>query len=266
MNGQNISCPRCGNQLAADAKFCGSCGATMQVAIPQGQTGEPTSSSVGKVVTAAKGVLNKFSNEEQDPSVVADVYSKVSTILTYSEEILYIAVQKKLIPNVSPDCVVLTNKRFIKYTKKNVGIMGVKVPLTCRLGGADFEDYNWRDLHDAHVKEGIRSATLTLKTTQGQIISVDDLPKAQARQLYALARSIQDRSFEERRQRELEDKRAAVGSVNVQTGILATSQPVSQPAQEDPMEKLAKLKKMVEAGMITEDEYNTKKAEILSKM
>jgi hypothetical protein len=42
---------------------------------------------------------------------------------------------------------------------------------------------------------------------------------------------------------------------------------VSQPApKEDPMEQLNKLKKMVEAGLITEEEYNTKKAEILAKM
>ena len=52
----------------------------------------------------------------------------------------------------------------------------------------------------------------------------------------------------------------------MQTGILEArlNQLVSQ-LQEDPMEKLTKLKKMVEAGLITEDEYNTKKAEILAK-
>lgn len=55
----------------------------------------------------------------------------------------------------------------------------------------------------------------------------------------------------------------------------ATPQPIAQPAprpapqpatNEDPMEQLNKLKKMVEAGLITEEEYNTKKAEILAKM
>jgi len=39
-----------------------------------------------------------------------------------------------------------------------------------------------------------------------------------------------------------------------------------QVPEEDPMELLTKLKKMVEAGLITEEEYNTKKAEILSRM
>jgi len=48
---------------------------------------------------------------------------------------------------------------------------------------------------------------------------------------------------------------------------VGTPQAVPQQApKEDPMEQLAKLKKMVEAGLITEEEYNTKKAEILSRM
>jgi hypothetical protein len=47
----------------------------------------------------------------------------------------------------------------------------------------------------------------------------------------------------------------------------ATPQPVPQPApKEDPMEQLNKLKKMLDAGLITEEEHNTKKAEILAKM
>jgi hypothetical protein len=44
-------------------------------------------------------------------------------------------------------------------------------------------------------------------------------------------------------------------------------QTVSQPvASADPMEKLAKLKSMLEADLITEEEYNAKKAEILAEM
>ena len=44
-------------------------------------------------------------------------------------------------------------------------------------------------------------------------------------------------------------------------------QQVAQPApKEDPMEQLNKLKKMLDAGLITEEEHNTKKAEILAKM
>jgi hypothetical protein len=66
-------------------------------------------------------------------------------------------------------------------------------------------------------------------------------------------------------ERELVEKRAGAGGIvmNVPTAPQAVPQPA---LKEDPMEQLAKLKKMLDAGLITEDEYNTKKAEILSRM
>lgn len=44
------------------------------------------------------------------------------------------------------------------------------------------------------------------------------------------------------------------------------SAPTEQSAPEDPMEVLAKLKKLLDAGLIEQSEYDTKKAEILSRM
>lgn len=40
----------------------------------------------------------------------------------------------------------------------------------------------------------------------------------------------------------------------------------NSPATDDPMEKLAKLKKMVDAGLITQDDFEKKKANILASM
>lgn len=252
-----ISCHRCGKQISADAKFCNSCGATVQVAVLQGQTSGQTSSGVGQVLGVAKGVLGRFTNEEQDPAVVDHVYSKVAQILAPGEDILYIAVEKKLVMNIAPECAVLSNKRFIKYKPK-------------KLGGFSFEDHMWRDLHEAHIKEGMRGATITMKTRDGHILSVDDLPKAQARRLYAYAQSMEESVLKARMEWGLIEKRAGAGAITM-TGITNAPQPVPQAIpqaapQEDPMETLAKLKKMVEAELITEEEYNTKKAEILSKM
>lgn len=44
------------------------------------------------------------------------------------------------------------------------------------------------------------------------------------------------------------------------------AQPSSQGSTEDPMETLAKLKKMLDAGLIEQSEYDAKKAEVLSRM
>lgn len=121
-------------------------------------------------------------------------------ILTTGEEVSYIAVQKRPMVNVAPECVVLTSKRFILYMPK-------------LLGGANFEDYIWRDLRDARLQEGFMGATLTMQTMGGKVIAVEYLPKAQARRLYAVAQEMEERVCEERRSRELEDKRAAAGGV-----------------------------------------------------
>ncbi|MBN1956050.1 MAG: PH domain-containing protein [Anaerolineae bacterium] len=198
--------------------------------------------------------LAKFLNEEQNPEIVERVYGRVQQILTSGEEISYIAVQKKtldMIGNLSPDCVVLTNKRFIIYRPK-------------LLGRVDFEDYIWRDLRDVRLKEGIIGATLSFQTVKGRTILVESLPKAQARRIYSVAQEMEEAMLEERRAREMEEKRAAAGGIVLQTGM-----PVANPApavQDDPVEKLKKLKAMQEAGLITEAEYEGKKAEILAQM
>ena len=195
--------------------------------------------------------LDRFLNEKQDPKIVEKVSENVSQILTQDEEVRYIAVQKKLVMNVAPICVVLTNRRFIIYKP---GI----------LRKVDFEDYIWRNLKDAHLKEGFRGATLTMTTIDGHKIQVEDLPKAQARRLYSLAQELEVNAFEERRERELEEARAKAGGVVVHGSNTASHE---QPkTQDDIIQKLSQLKKMADSGLITEEEFQSKKADILSEM
>jgi hypothetical protein len=183
---------------------------------------------------------------------VQQVFKRVSQILTREEEIFYIAVQKKPVVNIAPDCVVLTNRRFILYKPK-------------LLGGASFVDYIWRDLHDAQLKEGIMGAVLTMLTVKGRRITVDYLPKAQARRLYAFAQEMEERVREERRKRAMEEQRAAAGGITIQ-GDPSTISTQAPAAPEDPVQKLKQLKEMMDASLITEAEYEAKKAEILSRM
>lgn len=194
-------------------------------------------------------LLSKFANDEQDPAIVEQVHSRASEILTDGEEIAYIAVQKKLVMNVAPMSVVLTNKRFIIFKPK-------------MMGGINFDDYLWRDLHEAHIRDGLRSSTITINVGDHDR-SVDNLPKTQARKIYTFAQSMEEKMKEERRQRELEEKRASSGGIIMNTAIPITPQPAQK---DDPLETLKKLKNMLDAGLITEEEYNTKKAQILSNM
>ena len=198
--------------------------------------------------------IKELVTEEQDPKVIEKVLPKVQEYCTSNEEVKYIAVQKKTLGvNFSPDCIALTNKRIILIRPKSFGL------------SLDFKDFSWMNVADVHMKEGVFAATITIKTTSGQSDSMEDIPKAQARRLYRFAQEMEETKKEERRQRDLEDKRAiAGGGITINTPShqpQATATPV-----EDPMEKLTKLKSMLDMGILTQAEFDAKKADILSKM
>lgn len=196
--------------------------------------------------------IKELVTEEQDPKVIEKVLPKVQEYCTSNEEIQYIAVQKKTIGvNFSPDCIALTNKRVILIRPKQFGL------------SLDFKDFSWMNIADMHMKEGMFTATITIKTISGQSDSMEDIPKAQARRLYRFGQEMEETKKEERRQRDLEDKRAMAG------GGITINTPSSQPqavAAEDPMEKLTKLKSMLDMGILTQAEFDAKKTDILSKM
>jgi hypothetical protein len=201
-------------------------------------------------------LVRRFQNEEQDPDTVQRVLEKVQQILTSGEEVSYVAVQKRPVVNISPQCVVLTNRRFILYQ-------------ATVLGAVTFDDHVWRDLKDVKLKEGLLGATMTLRTIAGGEFTIEYLPKAQARRLYAVAQEMEERVHEERRSRELEDKRAAAGGVTLhqaQPGPVPPLPTSSHEPADDPVQKLRRLKDMMDAGLIRAAEYESKKAEILSRM
>ena len=126
---------------------------------------------------------------------------KHAQLLTAGEEIAYIAVEKPLV-SLSPDSVVLTNKRFILYRPK-------------LFGRVEFEDYIWRDLHSAELVEGVINSRFLVQTTEGLTLTVENLPKVQARKIYAFAQQMEEFVREERRVREMEEKRASAGGINI---------------------------------------------------
>ena len=197
-------------------------------------------------------------SHHRDPGAAAQVFEKVAQLLTAGEEIAYIAVEKPLV-SLTPDSVVLTNKRFIIYRPKI-------------FGRVEFEDYIWRDLHSAELVEGVINSRFMVQTTAGLTITVENLPKVQARKIYAFAQQMEEFVREERRVREMEEKRAAAGGINIGAAgaaAAAASQNAMQPpppAKEDPVQILGKLKQMLDQGLITADEYNAKKKDLIAKM
>lgn len=197
--------------------------------------------------------LKKFLNEEQDPKAVEKLLTKVNGLLTSGEQVEYIAVQKKPVVNLSPDCIALTNKRIIFCRPRNLGL------------SMDFQDYAWKDILDCHMKEGIIGATFSMKTVKGNMNMLDYLPKAQARKLYQFAQQKEEEMVAYRREHDLENKRAiAGGGITVNASLPIPQNVVEQ--KEDPLETLQKLKKLLDSEIISQMEFDTKKTAILSKM
>ncbi len=198
--------------------------------------------------------ISQFLTDEQDEAAVSKIVPKIRELLTKDEEIEYIAVQKKLVANFSPDAVVLTNRRFIIVRPKLLGMT--------------FSDLPWREVHDVHMSEQVLTATITCRSTQGAVVAVDSLPKKQARRVYSYAQQVEEQAYEKRQQVELEKLRASAGGVVVHAPAATSAAPQPQPMStaDDPVQILAKLKQLLDAELVTQAEFDQKKAEILSRM
>lgn len=124
--------------------------------------------------------IKKFLNEEQDPKAVDKITSKLTDLLMKNEEIGYIGVQKKPAINVFPDSIVLTNKRIIICKPKNLGL------------SMDFTDYTWDDISGTFVKENILGSEFSFTTKTDLTISIDYIPKIQARKINTFAKEQLD--------------------------------------------------------------------------
>ena len=219
-------------------------------------------------------MIEKFLNDQQDAKAVEKVYSRLVELLPPGEEILYIAAQKKPLVNLLPDCVVVTNRRVLFFTPANLGL------------SLKFVDFIWKDIADVNMKEEIIGAVFTIKTTQGAEMGVDYLPKVQGRKLYQYSQECREN---ERKREELQKiqhtplpPRPVEKPVEepVAKPVLETPPPAPEPvappapapapvveAKPDELtEKLKKLKMLFDNGLISQDEYNTKKLELLSDL
>ncbi|MEN1928444.1 PH domain-containing protein [Luteimonas sp. MJ250] len=196
--------------------------------------------------------ISQFLSDEQDETAVRKILPKVSELLTKDEAVEYIAVQKKFVVNISPDAIVLTNKRFVLVQPSMFGMK--------------FQDFPWREVDNVHMSEQMLGATLTCKTTTGKIVAIESLPKKQARRVYSYAQQIEEQAYEKRQQVELEKMRASAGGVVVHAPV-PLSAPTSTPTTgEDPLAALAQLKKLLEAELINPEEFAGKRAEILARL
>ena len=139
------------------------------------------------------------------------------------------------------------------------------------LGGFEMTDFRWQDLGDAKIKVGIfgadismsifGSTDLAISKESGNVLFLPGFRKEQAEKIYRLAQA-QDQSWREKRRiRELEELKAKSGGVTI--GSNQGSQQTGS-ASEDAAAKLQQAKQMLENKLISDSEYESIKARIIS--
>jgi hypothetical protein len=235
-----------------------------------------------------KEQFKKFLNEEQDPKAIEKIASKLSDLLMKNEEIGYIAVQKKPAITVLPDSIVLTNKRIIICQPKNLGL------------SMNFIDYTWDEIEGTFVKENILGSEFSFTTRTNMEVSIDYIPKIQARKIFTYAKeqldilkggavlnapimenvpivSIEEAEIVEEMETEEVTSFAEIMPVTPPVYTMEKEQfntptesskesGLSGLSQDELFEKLQNYKKLLDNGLILQGEYDAFKKEILSYM
>ena len=224
--------------------------------------------------------LKKFLNEEQDPKAIEKITSKLNDLLMKNEEIGYIAVQKKPAITVFPDSIVVTNKRIIICQPKNMGL------------SMNFTDFTWDEVEGTFMKENILGSEFSFSTKTQIQVSIDYIPKIQARKISTYAKeqldllknpvvaeeaNIQVPEFIQEEIEEVETEEV-VNYAEIMPAVSNYAEPIAENTatstdklsneltQDELFAKLQNYKKLLDNGLILQGEYDAYKKEILSYM
>jgi len=232
-------------------------------------------------------LIDRFLSDEQDPKAVERVLGKLNDMLSNNEELIYLAVQKKPAVNLLPDCIAVSNKRIFYCEPGNFGIT------------MNFKDISWKSIKEVSFKEEFFGSKFICVPQQGENIITEYIPKVQARKLYQAANEQLENFREQQRQTELEEKRAITPAPSIAIAAeepepVAVPEPIEEtpvlynppmvptpsvppvaptppaPIVEEPEDettlKLRKLKSLFDKHLITQEEYDAKKADILDTL
>ena len=158
-------------------------------------------------------------------------------------------------------CIAATSGRFISVSRR-------------LLGGYDSSDIRWQDLKETRIRAGILSADLTLVaqastdlnigSAGNQVWTFDGLRKDQAQAIYRICQQHDQVWREKRRVRELEELRAKSGGVQFGNAPSAYTGTDAAGAESEPARRLRQAREMLDAKLITDSEFESIKAKIVS--
>lgn len=220
--------------------------------------------------------IEKFIQDGQDPKIVEKIYSKIEDMLSNGEEAVYMAVQKKPAVTLLPDCITISNRRIFLCEFTKLGL------------STNFEIFQWREIKDIAFKEEIFGSKVTVIPFTGENLSIDYIPKTQARKLYQYIKDALEENNQENSsppQNIIADETHGSAITTVQISHSNTHPEKIEPTLEQlhdlnveeaivPVQdesdevtrKLQKLKNLFDKQLISQAEYENKKAEILKQL
>ncbi|HLS94486.1 MAG TPA: PH domain-containing protein [Sphingobacterium sp.] len=233
--------------------------------------------------------IDKFLQDGQDAKVVEKIHDKIVDMLTGGEFIQYISVQKKPAVTLLPDSITVSNKRIFLCEFTKLGF------------ATNFEIFSWSDIKDIAFKEEIFGCKVTVIPAAGENLTIDYIPKVQARKLYQLIKqALEQPPTPLAKTSGAQPSEAATRPATVEHVVAAPERPQSIPptgpmpavpttpekeyspsvpapadtqaaanrdAGEDELtQKLRKLKTLYDRQLITQAEYENKKSELLSQL
>jgi hypothetical protein len=199
----------------------------------------------------------------QEPSLES-AFATLRGLLTAGETLEAWAAQHRLYALTHRRaCIAATSGRFISLNRR-------------LLGGYESADIRWQDLKETRISAGILAADLTLIAQASSDLNIgsevnrvwtfEGLRKDQAQAMYRICQQHDQVWREKRRIRELEELRAKSGGVQI-GGQGSGGQPYSGDsagAESEPARRLRQAREMLDAKLISDSEFESIKARIVS--
>jgi hypothetical protein len=142
-------------------------------------------------------------------------------------------------------------------------------------GRFEFQDYLWYDLFNAHLQQNMFGSVFSAQHVRGMFVSMDYLSKQAAQTLYRIAQEREESARLARHQVNLDTLRAGAAQVNVQTNVpIPAAAPANSPfmppvptsSHDEIAKKLESLKSLLDKGLITKEDFDQRKRELLAQI
>jgi len=197
-----------------------------------------------------------------DDSGLGAALATLQSLLTSGETLEAWAAQRRIYALTHRRALIAaTSGRFISLKRRLIG-------------GYDSADIRWQDLKETRISAGIiaadliviaqTSSDLNIGAEVNRVWSFEGLRKDQAQAMYRICQQHDQVWREKRRVRELEELRAKSGGVQISGAQPGYGGSDAAGSESDPARRLRQAREMLEAKLITDSEFESIKAKIVS--